>query len=420
MEGDILMSHKERRRKSVLDQVRSDRLTLREAAEMLQMSYRQCKRVHARYRREGDAGLVHRRRGKVSARAKPDAMREQVLARYQERYSGIGPTLATEKLAEDGYALDHETLRRWLIAAGLWKRARKRGPHRTQRPRCEHFGELVQFDGSHHAWFGAEHPASCLMNLVDDATGRTLSTIDVQETTEAAMRTLWQWIERYGIPKALYCDRKTVYVTEREPTLEEQLAGEEPLTYFGKACKKLGIRIVTAYSPQAKGRVERSHGVYQDRFVHELRLRGITTIEDANALLANGFVDQLNEKFARPAAKARDLHCRLPKDIDLRDVFCFDHERTVGNDWTVRHQNRYFQIQKTNKHLPKPKQKVLVRIWLDGSIHLRYNNHELNYVQLSEPPAKPEKPSAPPPNVQKATQKRKPSSDHPWRKRRVA
>lgn len=420
MEGDILMSQRERTRKSVLDQVKGGGLRLREAAEMLGLSYRQCKRVYARYRREGDAGLVHRRRGRSSARAKPPEIRAKVLARYQERYQGIGPTLAAEKLAEEGYVLDHETLRRWLIAAGLWKRARKRGPHRTRRPRSEHFGALVQFDGSHHAWFGPEHPPACLMNLVDDATGCTLATMNAQETTEAAMRTLWKWIEQYGIPKALYCDRKSVYLTEREPTVEEQLAGEEPLTTFGKACKKLGIRIITAHSPQAKGRVERNHGVYQDRLVHELRLREIIGIEQANALLENGFVDQLNEKFARPAIKTRDLHRRLAKNVDLRDVFCFDDYRTVGNDWTVRHENRFFQIHKANQHLPKPKHRVLVRTWLDGSIHLLYHDHKLNYELLAEPPVKPAKPAAAKRNANQSTPKRKPRHDHPWRKRRVA
>lgn len=420
MEGDILMSERERTRKSVLDEVKRGQCSLREASEVLGVSYRQCKRVYARYRLEGDAGLVHRRRGRPCARAKSDAMRDKVLMRYTERYTGIGPTLAAEKLAEDGYVLDHETLRRWLIAAGLWERARKRGPHRTRRPRKEHFGELVQFDGSHHAWFGLEHPSACLMNLVDDATGRTLATMDAQETTEAAMRTLWKWIECYGIPKALYCDRKTVYVTEREPTIEEQLAGQEPLTNFGKSCKKLDIRIITAHSPQAKGRVERNHGVYQDRLVHELRLREITTMDGANTLLQNGFVDQLNAKFARPPINTRDLHRRLAKNVDLRDVFCFEEYRAVGNDWTVRYKNHYFQIHKANKHLPKPKQKVLVRTWLDGTIHLVYNNYKLNHELLAEPPVKPTKHDATAQNAKQSPPKQKPSQDHPWRKRRVA
>jgi transposase len=418
VERDILMSKRARTRKSVLDQVKRGVMRLREAADELGVSYRQCKRIYARYRREGDAGLVHRSRGRPSARAKPPEVREKAVARYEERYQGMGPTLAAEKLEEKGLEIDHETLRRWLIAAGKWQRARKRGPHRTRRPRKEHFGELVQMDGSHHLWFGAEHPSACLMNLVDDATGRTLATIEVQETTEAAMRLLWKWILQYGVPKALYCDRKTVYVTEREPTVEEQLAGEEPLTQFGKACKKLGIQIITAYSPQAKGRVERNHGVYQDRFVHELRLRGITTIEGANALLEE-FVPQLNEKFARPALKARDLHRRLPKNLDLRDVFCVEECRTVANDWTVRHDNRFFQIHKDNKWLPKPKQKVLVRTWLDGSVHLVFKNRKLKYEQLQEPPAKPGKPRP----AKAATcprPKAKPADNHPWRRRRVA
>jgi hypothetical protein len=342
-----------------------------------------------------------------------------VLARYQERYTGIGPTLAAEKLQEEGFEVDHETLRRWLMAAGLWQRARKRGQHRTRRPRKEHFGELVQFDGSHHAWFGVEHPSACLMNLVDDATGRTLATMGAQETTKAAMLTVWEWIKQYGIPKALYCDRKTVYITDREPTVAEQLAEEEPLTQFGKACKKLGIQIITAYSPQAKGRVERNHGVYQDRLFHELRLQGITTIEAADALLQNGFVEQLNEKFGRPPAKPRDLHRRLPKHLDLREVFSFEEQRTVANDWTIRHENRYFQILKDNKPLPKPKEKVVVRTWLDGSIHLVYKDKKLNYKQLNAPPAKAQQPKAAPACARPPKPAQKPADSHPWRKKAV-
>jgi len=169
----------------------------------------------------------------------------------------FGPPFASQKLRElYDLDVDHETLRRWLVEEGLWKRRKKRGPHRKKRPRPrkERFGELVQIDGSHHDWFGNAGKA-CLMNMVDDATGVTYSLMFEEETTEAAMRVLWGWIERYGIPKALYADRKNVYVTERELTLKEEIAGEEALTAFGKACRKLGIRIITARSPQAKGRV---------------------------------------------------------------------------------------------------------------------------------------------------------------------
>src|SRR5690606_23484094 len=165
------------------------------------------------------------------------------------------------------------------------------GPHRERRERRARFGELVQVDGSHHRWFGPDGRQCCLMNLVDDATGCTYSLMFEEETTEAAMQVLWGWITRYGIPQALYVDRKSVYITDREPTVEEQLAGQEPLTAFGHACAKLGIQLITAYSPQAKGRVERNHAVYQDRLVKELRLQGLTTIAEANTLLTCGFVD---------------------------------------------------------------------------------------------------------------------------------
>jgi len=220
------MSAKEWERKSVLELVTGGRLTLVAASRRLHLSYRQTLRVHQRYVEQGDASLVHRRRGQPSNRGYPDAFRDQVVKRYRARYAGdeFGPTLASEKLAGDGLVVDHETLRRWLLASGDWKKRRRRRAHRTRRKRKPHFGELVQMDGSFHNWFGRDRDKACLMNMVDDATG----------ATAAAMRLLWQWIERYGIPVALYTDKRTVYITNREPRIEEQLADEEPMTAFGK------------------------------------------------------------------------------------------------------------------------------------------------------------------------------------------
>jgi hypothetical protein len=308
-----------------------------------------------------------------------------VLKRYAGRYQefGIGPTLAAEKLGEEGLAVDHETLRRWLMEEGYWKRTRKRRAHRSRRERRAHFGELVQMDGSHHAWFGEERGRSCVMEMVDDAQGTVEAMMGEQETTELAMRSLWRWVERYGIPQALYTDRKNVFVTDREPTLEEQLADEEPLTAFGKACKKLEIEIIEANSPQAKGRVERKHGVLQDRLVKELALRGIKTIEGANRLLQNGFVEKLNEKFARAALEAEDFHRPVPKGLELAEVFCFEVSRTLSNDWTIRQDNRYYQITEDNRPLPRPKEKVLVRRRLDGTLSLLHQGKPLKFRALS-------------------------------------
>jgi hypothetical protein len=408
------MSAKERGRKVLLEQVLGGKCTLSSAALQMGISYRQCLRVRDRYSAEGDAGLVHCGRGRASSRSRPCEFRAQVLMLCRERFEGLGPTLMAEKLLEHGFELDHETLRRWLIADGQWKKSRKRGPHRTQRERRKRFGELVQLDGSHHRWFGKEHPKACLMNLVDDATGASMSLMAEEETTEAAMRALWQWVERHGVPQALYLDKKSVYLALRPPTLEEQLRGEEPLTHFGVACKKLGIALITAHSPQAKGRVERKHALYQDRLYHELRLKGIHTIEGANALLREGFEDNLNAKFARPPMDSTDAHRRPNKHTDLRNVFCFDELRTIANDYTVRHNNRYLQILKLNHPCPKPRQKITVRTWLCGAIHLYYNRKQLQFTVLDNPPQQTQTRKPAPLKLPKATSA--PPHNHPWKK----
>ncbi len=419
MSGHLRMSKKERNRKSVFEEVSGGRRSLREAAKCLGLSYRQCRRSYKRFRAQGDAGLVHRSRDRPSNRGYPASFKARVIARYEERYASLkfGPTLAAEKLAEEGLAVPAETLRRWLQAEGHAPWRRRRRKHRERRERKEHFGELVQMDGSHHRWFGSKRPEACLMNMVDDAQGTTMSSMCEEETTEGAMRLLWRWVETHGIPRALYTDRKTVFITDREPTLEEQLAGEEPKTAFGKACAKLEIAIIPANSPQAKGRVERNHGVYQDRLVKEMSLKRITTIAGANKLLHNGFTDHLNAKFEREAADPADYHRPVPKGVELADVFCFEEYRVVQNDWTVRYQNRHYQILRENKPLPKPKDKVLVRLRLDGTLHLVYRGKPLAYrtitVKELRSRAAPKKAAVPKPTANRPAT-RKPTHS-PWR-----
>ena len=424
MGGQLLMSSKERRRKVEFEGIVEGRMTIREVSQKLGLSYRQCRRSFKRYREQGDRGLVHRSRGRRSNRAKADEFRRAVVELYREHYEGFGPTLAAEKLAEQGYELDHETVRRWLIADGQWSRRRKRGKHRARRIRKEHFGELVQMDGppaivvrrtgSHHEWFGPGRPRACLMNMVDDAQGTTMALMADEESTEAAMRLLWSWVERYGIPKALYTDKKNVFVTDRQPTIEEQLAGEKAMTAFGKACKKLGIEIIRAHSPQAKGRVERSHGVYQDRLVKELRLKRITTVKGANKVLADGFSQALNARFERRPASHTDLHRGVPKTLNLADVFCWEQTRTVQNDWTIRYNNRFYQIVKHNRPRPRPKEKVLVRVLLDASMQIIYRGKKLKYEPLAKPPPKKVDKIAPAAQPKPIAQW-KPPPQHPWR-----
>ncbi len=420
MEGHLLMSKKERDRKAVFEMVRLGRWTLVEASKHLGLSYRQCKRSYRRYKREGDAGLIHRSRGTRSNRQADPCVREAILGRYDEVYEGFGPTLAAEKLEGEGYVIDHETLRRWLLAEGKWQRQRKRSPYRQRRERRERFGDLVQMDGSFHHWFGPDHPENCLVEMIDDATGIRVSLMAKEETTEACMRLLWQWVERYGIPKALYTDKKNVFITNRPATLGEQLAGEEPKTAFGKACARLDIGIIPANSPQAKGRVERAHGVAQDRLVKELRLRAVTTIDGANEVLGGGFIDHLNEKFAIAPTGKEDAHRPVPKGVKLAEVFSMEEGRSVANDWVVRYDNRFLQISKDNRVLPRPKDKVIVRRLLDGRVQLVYAGQALRFREI--PPDQGPKLTEPHKTMPQPVPVRAvntPGPLHPWRQSKL-
>lgn len=382
-EGTLEMSSGERDRLRLMGMVKVGKMRLRKAAELLAVSYRQGKRIYRRYREEGDKGLVHRARGRPSNRSKAAGFKAEVIERYRGRYEGFGPTLASEKLAGEGYRVDHETLRRWLIEAQVWARQRKRRGYRRWRERKAHRGELVQMDGSHHDWFEGRGERAVLMNLVDDSTGTSFAQFHAGETTQAAMATLWGYIRRYGMPRALYVDRDTVYVTDREPTIQEDLAGVGPLTQFGRAAWKLGIEIITANSPQAKGRVERSHGVYQDRLVKELRLAGVGTIAEGNALLDDSLLDDHNSRFAVAPRGTADLHRPVPRGLDLRRVFCIEDERTMDNDWTVRHHGKVFQVIRRGGVLPPARGKVTVQEWLDGSLHLAYRGCEVAYEEIT-------------------------------------
>ena len=295
--------------------------------------------------------------------------------------------MASEKLCEeDGFEVHPETLRLWLKAVNLWQPHRKRKLHRSHRERRPRYGALLQLDGSIHAWFSGNDQKQCLMNMVDDATGRTLALMDVGETTRAAFALLRWWIEGAGIPLAIYVDLKSLYVSPKSLRTDEdnELVEPEWLTHFSRACKKLGIEIIKAYSPQAKGRVERNHAVYQDRLVKELRLRKITTIEAANELLSNGFINNLNDKFAKPASDPQDAHVALLAGDDLEQIFCWEYKRQVKNDWTVQFRKQYYQIIKTVPQRVSAKQKITIREHIDESISLWNGAQKLAFHQIDK------------------------------------
>lgn len=372
------MSTKEARRGVVLAQVAAGEVALAAAARQLQVSYRQAKRLYRRYKARGRLGLRHGNVGRRSNRAPAASEQATVLALIRAHYGGsagrgagqrFGPTLAAEHLWLDhGRLVAVPTLRRWMMAAGLWSRQRRARPVHVRRVRRPAFGELLQLDGSFHDWFEGRAPRSCLMALVDDATGTTLARFGAQETTWAAAGVLRAWIEQHGVPRALYVDAKTVYV--REATSLELATGRAPHTQFGRMCATLGIELIVARSPEAKGRIERNHGTNQDRLIKKLRHAGIASVETANAFLLATYLPDHNRRFAVAPALAADAHLPLPRGQTLDACFCLETARQLGNDWVVQYHNRGLQVTPTRaaQRQAAPGRRVLVRESATGAL----------------------------------------------------
>ena len=415
------MSQKELRRVEVLARVHSKELRIVDASQLLQVSYRHARRLWRRYCDEGAAGLQHRHAGHPSNHTYDCKFRNKVLQLVREKYSGpagerFGPTLAAEHLdSEDGLQVHAETLRQWMLAAGLWSRARKRRRHRRWRERKEHFGELVQMDGSFHRWLEERGPEGCLIDMVDDATSKTLARMGEEETIWAVADTLRTWIERYGVPLALYVDWKNLY--KRPATVKEQLHGEEPITQFGRMCAKLGIEIIAANSAPAKGRVERTHGTHQDRLVKKLRRKEIGSHLQANVYLENEYLPEHNRRFARAPARPEDYHRRAPRAAQMDRIFRLESPRTIYNDWVVRYENRFFQLQRQSWHYAPARSRVLVCEGRHGNITIEYRGRELDWREIPAP-AKPCELDVKPAQKQRLSvpkQKWVPPTDHPWR-----
>jgi transposase len=415
------MSVRELKRVEVLGRVKAGDLTLRAASEVMRVSYRQAKRLWRRFRRRGPGGLRHRSVGRRSPRRKAAAFRRKVLGVVRRELGGdatherFGPTLAAEHLTDEfGLVVHHETLRRWMLAAGLWSRVRRAPAHRTRREPKAHFGELVQLDGSFEAWLEDRGPTACLMDLVDDATSRCALRFEPQETLWGVVRSLRAWITAYGIPVALYTDWKNVYV--RKPTDAEIARGDAPLTQFGRMCATLGIRIIAASSPQAKGRVEHGHGTHQDRLVKKLRRRGVCDYARANAFLATTYVADHNARFARPPASPDDFHTPVPAGLDLDQVFRLETTRTVTNDWVVRHENRLLQIARRGRQYPPARSTVLVCEYEDGHLEVWYREQRVPWTEITGR-VHPATTLAAPRETQPAPPRpNRPTPEHPWKR----
>jgi hypothetical protein len=413
----IALSLKELDLLKVINEVDRGYIAARAGSEASGLSYRQFKRRLQRWRGEGDKGLAHRSRGRRSNRRIPDDIRRKAVALIIGKYPDFGPTLASEKLAScDGIRVSVETVRKWMIAEGLWKPKRRKERHRARRERRRCFGEMVQMDGSHHDWFEGRGERCVLIAMIDDATSKVIARFFPSESMESLMGTLRVWLETFGRPRAIYADRHSLWVAQVGKAGEKE---ERGTTQLRRALKELRIDFIPARSPQAKGRVERLFGTLQDRLVKEMRLNKIDNIEDANRFLAEEYLACHNRRFRCEPASRANAHRRLTKGFDLNIILSRHDERRVANDYTIRWNNRIFQIGKP-AYPGLRGGRVTVVAAHDGSIQLMFGAKKLNWTEISRPAASPTgKPTPPPSPAKKEPSKHWiPPPDHPWRQYR--
>ena len=407
-EDRVIMSVKELRRVSVIRQTREKQLTQVKAGALLGLTPRHIRRLMERVAQAGDQGLAHRGRGKPSNRRLPEPVKAQALRLYAQRYGDFGPTLATEKLAEHhGLLLSDETLRGWLLAKGVTHFQRRKRPHRAWRERRAHVGALIQLDGSHHDWFEGRGPRSVLMAYIDDASSRVFARFYEYEGTIPAMDSFQRYIRQYGIPLAVYADQHSTYQSPAKPTVEEQLAGVKPTSQFGRALGELGVELIPAHSPQAKGRVERLFKTVQDRLVKELRLAGVSTLEAANRFL-DGYLPIYNRRFSVQPAQPADLHRPRPASRELDRSLCIKTTRCLRRDWTVAHHGHLYQIQ-TNIRATH----VQVEERVDGTMRITHHGRPLDVHAITSRPMK----AVEAKTVHRPRCPVTPRPDHPWRRR---
>jgi transposase len=375
MGDNIQLSQKELQRSRVLGRVCDGGMSLKQAALAMGVSYRQAKRLKARFLLGGPARIAHQARGKIVPNKTDPSIVQKVRELAQDKYRDFNDTHFTQMLRQnEAIDLSRETVRKIRRAAGI-KPKNKRRPkrHHQRRPPKENFGAMIQWDGSHHQWFGNDKPQACLMAAVDDATNHVLSLhFEPTETSIGYMRTLKNIVTKAGIPVAIYHDKHgALHRNDNHWTIDEQIRGKQDPTQVGMALQELGITSIPANTPQAKGRIEREFKTLQDRLVAEMKLHNITTPEAANPWIENYFLPRYNAQFARTPAQPKSLF-RKPTGLDLDAIIAFRYLATVANDNTVKINNTIIQIPPGKAGRGFAKAKVQVRQLLDGSWRVYY------------------------------------------------
>ncbi len=391
----IAMSQEERDDLDWLKRAKDGSISQREAAKKMGVSDRWVRTLVKRMNQQGDAVVVHGLRGRPSNRKLPAKTQKQaVKILTQPDWHDFGPTFAAEQLAKRyQIQVGKETLRGWMMEAGLWKsKSRRLEQVHGWRPRRSAFGELVQWDTSEHDWLEGRGPKLYLVAMIDDATSRALARLVEHDTTAENMRLLWSWLDQFGRPLDYYTDKAGLFQVNRPLHHNKHLAETPPLTQIGRALKELGVGWIAAHSPQAKGRVERFFGTAQDRLVKGLRKAGASTREAANDYLERVYLPMWNERFTVEAANGSDAHRQLLKQQELAAILSHVEERVISNDYTFQFGPEHYQIQKRSIVPRMRGAQLRVEVRLDGTLTARW---EGKYVEIARCPerrrAKPER-----------------------------
>lgn len=410
----IAMTQEELKRLHVIRRALDKHITQIQAASIIGICLRQIQRIARAVRTEGDRAIIHKSRGQDSNRAIHENIKNKALKLYKEKYPDFGPTLASEKLFEiNKIKINDETLRLWLIKESIPYKQRKKRPHRQWRQRKECFGEMVQMDGSHHDWFEGRGSECVFMGYIDDATGKPFGRFYPYEGTLPAMGSFKSYIKKHGIPASIYLDKHSTYKSTKKLSIEDELNNLEPLSQFSRALTELGVNVIYANSPQAKGRVERLFNTFQDRVVKEMRLKGIKTMEEANKFMS-WYLPVYAKRFAVRPAKDADMHRPIPEGIDLDKILCIKTKHALRNDWTVAHEGKLYQIEDN-----VPAKKVIVEERINGSMLIVYKDRSLKFKEITTRPEKEKEIKKEYPLLIRPRGTHVPSKDNPWRKFRL-
>jgi transposase len=418
-EERVALGGRDQERLVALREVEGSHVSRGQAAKRLRLSVRQVGRLLKRLVEEGAKGLVHRLRGRRSNRRLAEDRRGRAITVLsQEKYRGFGPTLASEHLSRQGVDVSRETLRRWMSESGLWRSRKKRVKRvHVWRERRAAFGELVLLDSSDHEWLEGRGPRLKLIAFIDDATGRFRGRFFESETTTANMLALGEWITCFGRPLSLYTDRHSIYAPPQRSRAQEDLHGQAPPTQFGRALEELGIEWIPAYSPQAKGRVERLFGTLQDRLVKELRVAEVESCETANRFIEDVFFAFWERRFTVQPRDVRDAHRPPSKEHDLDAIFSLRYSRCLDSAYTLSFQGQRWCIPRSEIVPGLRKARVEVEQRLNGALKVRFRSHRLSLEPAPAATRADLRPTRPATDRSASSLPRttKPAPNHPWR-----